>query len=278
MSRKYVKKWKVYIVLSVFLTGIMAVMLILNLVVFRMIKSSMTEWHMEVDTIEGVESDEQPDFTDSGENASSEMGGEDIVLPENTSPELLVLVNHENPIEEGYDPKLRKICKGRLEASEYLYQDLCAMLEAAGKDGYDYWIASAYRSVEYQQELIEKDIQNYVGQGYSRDAARAKSYEYKMPPGNSEHHTGLALDILCSTNLTMDATQGEEPGNAWLREHCSDYGFVLRYPEGREAVTGIKYEPWHFRYVGREAAKFMTEHQLVLEEYVAMLEDSDFQN
>lgn len=205
----------------------------------------------------------------------TEAGKEkEFLLPENARPELVVLVNRENPIADEYDPKLRKICNGRLEASEYLYEDLCAMLKAAGEAGYDFWIASAYRSVEYQEELIQKDILKYIGQGDSYESARAKSYEYKMPPGNSEHHTGLALDILCSTNLEMNESQAKEEGNIWLREHCSEYGFVLRYPEGREDITGVKFEPWHFRYVGKEVADFMTNHQLVLEDYVNLLEES----
>lgn len=211
----------------------------------------------------------------SGENSSdAQWANPEDSLPDNCIPELLVLVNKDNPIAKEYDAKLRKICKGRLEASDYLYEDLCAMLKAAGMEGFDFWIASAYRSVEYQEELIEKDILKYTGQGDSYEQAKAKAYEYKMPPGNSEHHTGLALDILCSTNTKMDITQAEEPGNLWLREHCSEYGFVLRYPEGREDKTGIKYEPWHFRYVGKEAAVYMTNHQLVLEEYVALLNEN----
>ncbi len=183
--------------------------------------------------------------------------------------DLLVLVNKEHSIPEDYDPNLRKICKGRLEASDYLYDDLCAMLKAAADSGYEYWISSGYRSEEYQRELIEDDIASYMEKGYSYDEALSRTYGYTMPVGSSEHHTGLALDILCSTNIEMDETQADEPGNAWLCEHCWEYGFILRYPPGREDVTGIQYEPWHFRYVGKDVAEYIMKNGLVLEEYIS---------
>lgn len=106
-----------------------------------------------------------------------------------------------------------------------------------------------------------------MSKGYSYETALRKTLEYTMPAGQSEHETGLALDILCSTNTIMDESQKGEPGNRWLAEHCHEYGFILRYPENKEEVTGIRYEPWHFRYVGREAAAYLTEKGWTLEEF-----------
>lgn len=187
--------------------------------------------------------------------------------------ELLILVNKEHALEDvSYENNLRQICNGRLQASKVLYSDLVDLLAAAGEEGYQYWIASAYRSKERQQELVDEDVARYMAQGMSRQEALAKTYEQTMPAGKSEHETGLALDILCSENLNMDETQAEEPGNKWLVEHAHEYGFVLRYPAGKEKITGIFYEPWHFRYVGKEVAVFLRENELTLEEFWEILE------
>lgn len=185
---------------------------------------------------------------------------------------LLVLVNKERELPASCQPLLRSICKGRLEAADILYEDLCAMLEAGEQAGYQYWIASAYRDRAYQQGLVDEDVEKYMSKGYSYEAALQKTYEYTMPPGSSEHETGLALDILCSTNTIMDESQKGEPGNRWLVEHCHEYGFVLRYPENKEGITGISYEPWHFRYVGKEAAAYLTQKGWTLEEFYQVLE------
>lgn len=183
-------------------------------------------------------------------------------------PELLVLVNKEHELDESYDPKLRTICNGRLEASDRMYQDLTKMLHAAGDAGYEYWIASAYRSRQRQQELIDEDVETLMEKGWSYEDALEQTLRETMPAGYSEHETGLALDILCSGNMNMDDSQANEPGNQWLVEHCSEYGFILRYPKDKETVTGIDYEPWHFRYVGRDAAVFIMEHNLTLEDFL----------
>lgn len=188
------------------------------------------------------------------------------------SKELLVLVNREHALEEGaYEDSLRSICNGRLQASDYLYDDLVDLLAAADEAGYQYWIASAYRSRERQQELVDEDVARHMAQGMNRQQALEKTYKQTMPAGKSEHETGLALDILCSENLNMDVTQAEEPGNKWLAEHAWEYGFILRYPADKEAVTGILYEPWHFRYVGKAAAAFLWENDLTLEEFWEVL-------
>lgn len=185
--------------------------------------------------------------------------------------DLLTLVNKEHELSASHQAVLRSICMGRLQAADVLYEDLCAMLEAGGDAGYEYWIASAHRDRSYQQGLVDEDVEKYMSKGYSYEAALRKTYEYTMPPGQSEHETGLALDILCSTNTIMDESQAGEPGNRWLAEHCHEYGFILRYPEGKETVTGIQYEPWHFRYVGREAAAYLTKKGWTLEEFYGAL-------
>lgn len=184
--------------------------------------------------------------------------------------ELLVLVNKENICPEK-EFNRRKICNGRIEAADIIYSDLCQMLTDAGKEGYNYWIASGYRSAMKQQKLVDQDVQAAMNQGLSYDDALEKTYEETMPAGYSEHQTGLALDILSSSNLNMDITQENTEENRWLTEHCYEYGFILRYPKDKENITKISYEPWHFRYVGKEAAKYMKENQLTLEEFYLSL-------
>lgn len=184
---------------------------------------------------------------------------------------ILVLVNAEHPLDQSYQAELQPICSGRLNASAYLYDSLVQMLADAGEEGFSYWIASAWRSREKQQRLVDEDVRNAMQRGLSYDEALAETYKETMPAGHSEHETGLALDILCSGNMNMDASQEGEAGNIWLRKNCFRYGFILRYPKEKEKITGVHYEPWHLRYVGKEAAAFLQKHDLTLEEYWQLL-------
>lgn len=186
--------------------------------------------------------------------------------------ELLLLVNKDHEFDLSAQPKLRNICYGRLEAADICYKDLSTMLSDASDEGYTYWIASAYRSRERQQELIEEDVKENRNKGMSKDQALEEVFKESMPAGYSEHETGLAFDILASSNMNMDATQETTEENKWMQENCSNYGFVLRYPKEKEDLTKISYEPWHFRYVGIEAAQFLTEYDLTLEEFYELLD------
>lgn len=179
----------------------------------------------------------------------------------------LVLVNAKHAMKDSYDPSLRSICGGRLQASERIYSSLSQMLSDAGEQGYHFWIASAYRSKERQQKLVDEDVAKAMRLGLSYRQALQETYRETMPAGHSEHQTGLALDILCSGNMKMDASQKAEPGNRWLRKNCSHYGFILRYPEEKSDITGVSFEPWHFRYVGKRAAEYMQDEGITLEEF-----------
>ena len=180
---------------------------------------------------------------------------------------LLVLVNKEKELPEHYNASLRTICSGRLQASDKLYDALVDMLEDASDEGYHSRIASSWRSREKQQKLVDEDVRAAMQKGMSKEQALREVYKETMPAGHSEHETGLALDILCAGNMRMDQTQEQEPGNIWLRKNSWKYGFILRYPRDKKPVTGINYEPWHFRYVGKEAAAYMQKHDLTLEEF-----------
>ena len=91
-------------------------------------------------------------------------------------------------------------------------------------------------------------------------------------PGSSEHQIGLSLDIVCNSYQSLDEGFGDTEAGIWLREHCAEFGFILRYPKGKEYITGIEFEPWHFRYVGVDAATIIMSREITLEEFVEELE------
>ena len=107
-----------------------------------------------------------------------------------------------------------------------------------------------------QQKILDERTLDYQKEGLSYQAAYDKTLETVALPGFSEHETGLAMDVVCSVFPT------------WLHEHCWEYGFILRYPEGKEDITGISYEHWHYRYVGTKVSMAMKDTGLCLEEYV----------
>ncbi len=186
----------------------------------------------------------------------------------------LVLVNAKTALDKSYEVSLTSICKGRLQVSEQMHPSLVKMLKDAGKKGYHFWIASGWRGRKKQKALVEEDILREMRQGASYKEACRLTYQETMPPGHSEHETGLALDILCQGNTNMDISQEKEEGNRWLRKNCHRYGFILRYPKGKKKETGINYEPWHFRYVGEKASKYMNQQKMTLEEFWSRLDKS----
>ncbi len=192
------------------------------------------------------------------------IGVEQTIYNQNKST--LVLVNWNHPF-NNEDVQLVPICKGRLEVASAMYDDLKRMLKAASNEGFNYWIASGYRNWEKQQQLVNEDVGKYKRSGMTEGEALSKTMQETAMPGFSEHETGLALDILCAENNKMDITQEKYAGNAWLQQHCSEYGFILRYPRGKEDITHISYEPWHFRYVGKDAAAYITQNNITLEEF-----------
>jgi D-alanyl-D-alanine carboxypeptidase len=114
-------------------------------------------------------------------------------------------------------------------------------------------------------------INSYLDDGYSYDEAYARSVQIVAVPGTSEHHLGLALDIVDSSYTKLNHQQAKMPTQKWLMEHCWEYGFILRYPADKSDSTGIIYEPWHYRYVGVDVARELQESGLTLEEYIANL-------
>lgn len=173
------------------------------------------------------------------------------------------LVNRDNPLPDDFTVKLENLDASRKfdkRAIEPLKQMICDMRDQGIKN---IWAQSTYRSIEYQKGLYEKSINKYLKQGKSQEEAQKLTDEYINRPGTSEHHLGLAVDFN-NVDEGFENTKAYE----WLLENASDYGFILRYPKEKEDITGIEYEPWHWRYVGPEHAKKMKEQNLCLEEYV----------
>lgn len=173
----------------------------------------------------------------------------------------LILVNRTHPIPAHYDITLLELTNGR-RVDERIYPDLQAMFDAARAEGLSVKVGEGYRTHEEQQEMMDQKIQAYLDQGCSRSLAEQRGAELVAQPGTSEHELGLAVDINAANHESPWALYG------WLAKHAWEYGFILRYPKGSESVTGIDYEPWHYRYVGREAAAQIHEQGITLEEYL----------
>lgn len=187
----------------------------------------------------------------------------------------LVLINKQHAIPDDYTFTFGSIHtpKGAMRCDERIIPDLLNMMKAAKEEGITLEIRSPYRDMNRQVYLFNRKIKEYMKQGMSYMDAYAVSSKTVTVPGASEHQIGLALDITCDTHSELTKSFGETEAGKWLAEHSCEYGFIVRYPEGKEYVTGIEYEPWHFRYVGVEAATIITGEGITLEEFVASLED-----
>ncbi|MDO4323548.1 MAG: M15 family metallopeptidase [Lachnospiraceae bacterium] len=182
---------------------------------------------------------------------------------------LLTLVNKEHALPEDYEIQLYWLQNKSCAVSVDMYDALRDMLTEGSADGREFVVASGYRDAAYQQQLLDEDIEASMAQeGLTWQQAYEKETRETMPPGYSEHETGLAVDIVSLNYQILDELQEDTPENQWLQENCSKYGFILRYPKGKEDITGIDYESWHFRYVGKAAAKEITSRGITLEEYL----------
>ena len=191
-----------------------------------------------------------------------------------TGKEILV-VNPWNPVPDGYDPELVSVSsdysKEGTKVSRVCYDALVQMITDCNRECPTVYIISSHRTYDYQAGLFENRIQRFQNEGYSRAEAEKLAAAVVAKPGTSEHHLGLAVDIIDTRDWSLTEVQAELPGQQWLMENCWRYGFILRYPKGTTDSTGIIYEPWHYRYVGVELAKELYECNLTLEEYFTQL-------
>lgn len=181
---------------------------------------------------------------------------------------LLVLVNKENPLSEDYVPvdlaPVRYYVANRPPDTWFMRADAAksfeAMVEAAAEEGIEFAMTTGYRSYAYQKSLYD----TYVG----RSGVEAADL-YSAKPGQSEHQTGLAVDVSSSSiNYQLLYTYGNTKEGSWLSAHAHEFGFIIRYPKDKEEITGFHAEPWHLRYVGVYAATEIVGLDMTLEEYL----------
>lgn len=174
----------------------------------------------------------------------------------------LILVNGENSIPYGYSPELMQLSNGVM-VDERIYPDLQKMFDDARNDGIYPVVVEGYRTYEEQQKMMSDKIESFITEGYSKSKAKKLARQWVAEVGKSEHQTGLALDINADQSQSSD-----EDVYDWLAENAYKYGFILRYPYGKEDITGIAYEPWHYRYTGTDTSFEIHGRNITLEEYL----------
>lgn len=179
----------------------------------------------------------------------------------------ILLVNPWCYVPDDYAANLLPLSNGQL-VEESCYDALVKMLEDCTEAGFQPLVCSAYRTDGDQQYLFNRKVNSYIDQGYSSGEAWSKAKTIVALPGTSEHQLGLAVDIVDVNRQILDYEQANTPTQQWLMEHCWEYGFILRYPKDTTDVTGIIWEPWHYRYVGYEVAQEILAANVTLEEYI----------
>ena len=218
---------------------------------------------------------------DSSEAAADEAESKAIVTSLASPADWnLVLVNRENQLAEEI-PMEFYLTESGYQIDSRIQEPYSQLMEAGKAAGMDLTMVSGYRSIEQQQANYDVNYQNFLASGLSEEEARTKTEEYIALPHASEHTTGLAVDITSTALANQEGNSGllpdleNYPEGLWLKENAPKFGFILRYPKEKEAITGINFEPWHFRYVGIENAMYMTEKNLTLEEYIAILKQNE---
>ena len=219
------------------------------------------------------QSSSEPETQPESEPASQEPeepASEGDSVPVDPTDWRLVLVNPTHAIESELDIELTQV--GGYNFDSRIVENIQALLDAAQADGINLTIISGYRTLERSQVLYDNKVAEYIAMGYDEASARVEAAKWVAPPGTSEHHTGLAMDIVSSDYYTKYSDLVEEfaddPEAIWLKENCARFGFILRYPQDKVEITGINFEPWHFRYVGEEHAAKIMEQGICLEEYL----------
>ena len=176
----------------------------------------------------------------------------------------LTLVNSTHAVPEDWVvPEFTELRNGQ-KVDSRIYPELQAMFDAARAAGRTPLVISSYRTYDDQKNMLVKKYRKFKEQGYSHEDAQAEALKWAAYPGYSEHQLGLAIDVGTSNSEKCS----KDRVWSWLKEHCAEYGFIWRYSEEKSAITGIANEPWHFRYVGVEAATYIMENNLCLEEYM----------
>lgn len=178
----------------------------------------------------------------------------------------LILVNRDNYIPADYKVQLTELSNGK-KVDSRIYPELQEMFDDARAQGYSLFVREGYRTQEEQQQLMDEKIEAYENEGKSKSEAKKLAEQWVVIPGTSEHQLGIAVDI----NADTTKSSSDDVYN-WLAENAHTYGFIKRYPSNKTDITGVINEPWHYRYVGKEAASVIYSQGICLEEYIDMLE------
>lgn len=185
-----------------------------------------------------------------------------VSIKEADIPWNLVLVNKQHPLKGETEAEFTLLSNGQ-RVDKRIYPDLQQMFDDARAEGVYPFVREGYRTHKQQTEIYEDKVAAYMKEGYIRVIAEKQAGQWVALPGCSEHELGLAVDINADKELSDNDTV-----YSWLADNAWRYGFILRYPGGKEDITGIDHEPWHYRYVGKEAAQQIYEEGLTLEEYL----------
>ncbi len=179
------------------------------------------------------------------------------------------LANGSNPLSAEFAPELTAMENGQNFDSRAA-DALKEFLAGARQNGLSVYLSSTYRSYKTQEYLFNNKVNQLVWSEGGQENAIAKAKTIVAYPGTSEHQLGLAADITDRYYETKNESLADTELSKWMAENCADYGFILRYPQDKIDITGVMFEPWHFRYVGQEAAKYIMENKLCLEEFLAL--------
>ena len=202
--------------------------------------------------------------SDTAADTSDQTSGSTADNTTTSSDWRLLLVNSTHPLADDYSVDLTELRNGQSVDTRIL-SDLQEMFDAARSEDIYPIVSDEYRTREDQQTLMDDVIQNYEDEGYSSEEASSKAEQVIAKPGTSEHETGLAIDIAGDDDYDQDTDSVLE----WMNSNAYKYGFILRYPSGKESVTGAEAENDHYRYVGKEAAKVIHDQGICLEEYLS---------
>lgn len=189
--------------------------------------------------------------------------------PSAADNELLTLVNPWNKLPEDWQVDLVTLSNG-LQIDRRCYDALQEMMDACREAGYEPLICSAYRTQETQQDLFNNKVAKLEAEGKSHDEAVQEAGTVVAVPGTSEHQLGLTVDVVDVNNQNLTEEQEKTPTQKWLMANSWRYGFIHRYPNSKSDITGIIYEPWHYRYVGKDAAQEIFNKGITLEEYLGV--------
>lgn len=181
----------------------------------------------------------------------------------------LILVNRDSYIPDDYQVELTELSNGK-KVDSRIYPELQEMFNDARAQGYGLFVREGYRTQEEQQQLMDEKIEVYENEGKSKSEAKKLAEQWVAIPGTSEHQLGIAVDINADTTKSSS-----DDVYKWLEENAHTYGFIKRYPSNKTDITGVINEPWHYRYVGKEAASKIYSQGICLEEYIDTLGYTD---